>query len=119
MGPAIAGWGWGGGRRGQRAPREAAGCGGAGLSGAAVGNPKRLPLPRPALARAAPAAPLSPIGYAWDWGSVLLGVLLVRQLGGLPWGHVRLKIVGALFVMSAILLALLRCARGRRWRGVY
>jgi hypothetical protein len=60
----------------------------------------------PAFPRA--AAPLSAVNYAWDWGSVVAGVLLVRQLGGLPWRHVRLKIVGAVLAMSAVLLALLR-----------
>lgn len=42
----------------------------------------------------------------------MVGVVLVRQLGGLPWHHVRLKIVGVALLFSAILMALMRCACG-------
>ena len=65
--------------------------------------------PRAHHATATPAAgPLAAISYAWDWGAVVVGVVLLQQLGGLPWRHVRLKIMGAVFVFSALLLALLR-----------
>lgn len=79
------------------------------------------------LAVGAMPGPFAPIQYAWDWGAAVAGVVLVRQLGGLPWRHVRLKIVGALLFASAVLLALLRWGRaaggagkgvpGRRMRG--
>jgi hypothetical protein len=54
-------------------------------------------------------APLAPINYAYDWASVAAGLLLLRELGGLPWRHVRLKIAGAVTVFTAIVLALMRC----------
>jgi hypothetical protein len=63
------------------------------------------------------AAPLSGLAYAWDWGAAPAGVLAVQQLGGLPWSHVRLRLLGALMVASGTLLSLLRCgvwARGHQ-----
>jgi hypothetical protein len=65
----------------------------------------------PRFVTAAATAPTSPINYAWDWSSVAVGMVLSQQLGGLKWGHIRLKVVGSLLVGSAVLIALARCVR--------
>ncbi len=66
------------------------------------------PRPRPLINPTAFAAPLAPISYAWEWGTVVVGPLLILELAGLRPSHIRVKILGALLFASAVLLALLR-----------